>query len=416
MKMNVIKKEKKRRKKMRNLAHVEKINDIKPIILKDSNIEADNICLYRVLGWWVVGKKGEYEIGDMVIYIEIDSQIPATEDPKNFFHFLANRGFKVKTMKLNKFYSPVMPEAVISQGLLVPTTLLKRKRIEEGEDVTDVFGITKIEDETKEIRVRDNSNQFYKKHKRFFKTRLGKFLMSKKWFRDFIKRTTTTKEKSKRYPSYITKTDETRVQSLYRTFKQIRDKKTVLQVTEKLDGTSSTYGLHKITNKKFDFAVCSRNLRQKNCKQKTWPTNDLNFYWEMAEKYDIKKLLTQLFAKLGAKKFVYIQGETIGPKIQGNKYLLKKRELRLFNLVVDGKKIDSVKAQHIIEEMSDLKWVPILETEYLLPETIEDLLIYATEKSVVYPSTLREGIVLRDAENTVSFKAVSPEFLLKYKI
>lgn len=405
---------------MRNLAHIERINDIKPIILKETNIEADAICFYRVLGWWVVGKKGEYNIGDLVVYIEIDSKVPSTDDPNNYFYFLASKGFKVKTMKLNKFYSPVMPEAVISQGLLVPMNLLSNKvkyLIEpaEGTDVTDILKIEKIEDETKEIRIVDHSRQFYKKHARFFKTKLGKFLMKKEWFRNLVKRFTTTKTKPKNFPSYITKTDETRVQALHKIFEQLRDNKTVLQVTEKLDGTSSTYGLRK-NGKKFEFVVCSRNVRQADMKQKTWYGDaDVNYYWEMALKYQIESLLETLFEKLEAKDFVYLQGETIGPDIQSNKYKLKERQLRGFNLVVDGKKIDSLKAKALLEENSSIEWVPILEAEYILPNTIEDLLTYATNKSVLH-DTLREGIVLRDADNTVSFKAISPEFLLKHNI
>jgi hypothetical protein len=342
---------------------------------------------------------------------------------------LEKRNFKVKTMKLNKFYSSVMPEAVISQGLLVPMDVVMQKvrwvkEPSEGTDVTDILKIEKIEDETKEIRIVDHSKQFYKKHSKFFKTKLGKWLMKKEWFRNFIKKITTKKAPIKKFPSYITKTDETRVQALPKLFEQLRDNKTVLQVAEKLDGTSSTYGLRK-NGRKFDFVVSSRNIIQADERQKTWYSDaSVNYYWEMAIKYNIEELLKNLFVLLGAKDFVYLQGETIGPDIQSNKYHLKERKLYAFNLVVDGKKINSLEArmdllaaqkQMNISDEQAMSWVPILEESYLLPDTIEELMTYSTGKSVLY-DTLREGIVLRDAENTVSFKAVSPEFLLKHKL
>lgn len=87
--------------KERALAHVEKIEWIRPIG------GADNIELIGVLGWVCIAKKGEFNVGDMAVYIEIDSKCPETDER---FAFLANKKFKVKTMKLGKF-------KVISHGI-----------------------------------------------------------------------------------------------------------------------------------------------------------------------------------------------------------------------------------------------------------------------------------------------------------
>ena len=94
--------------KERALAHIEKIEWIRPIE------GADNIELIGVLGWVCIAKKGEFNVGDMAIYIEIDSKCPETDER---FAFLANKKFKVKTMKLGKF-------KVISQGLALPLSLI----------------------------------------------------------------------------------------------------------------------------------------------------------------------------------------------------------------------------------------------------------------------------------------------------
>jgi RNA ligase (TIGR02306 family) len=55
---------------MRKLASVRRISDINNI---DS---ADAIECARVDGWNVVVKKGEFKVGDLCIYCEIDSWIP----------------------------------------------------------------------------------------------------------------------------------------------------------------------------------------------------------------------------------------------------------------------------------------------------------------------------------------------------
>ena len=55
---------------MRKLATVRRIDNILPIA------GADAIECAVVGGWKVVVKKGEYQVGDLGIYCEIDSWIP----------------------------------------------------------------------------------------------------------------------------------------------------------------------------------------------------------------------------------------------------------------------------------------------------------------------------------------------------
>lgn len=407
----------------RKLAHVESIEEIREIRLKENDELAQNISMYRVLGWWVVGKRGEFNVGQKVIYIEIDSKVPSDNE---YFSFLESKGYKVKTMKLNKFYfGDDKDRTVVSQGLLVPMSvafsdLFDVRGANLGDDVTDILKIVKIEDETKENKVPrqiDRSSGFYHKHYRFFRTRFGKWLKSKKWFQTIVRKLLVKTVKQKVWPFYITKTDEDRIQNRPWVLNEYAGQRMI--VTEKLDGTSSSYGLLKVGKDKFDFAVCSRNVRQLDRKQMTWYKDaETNFYWEMADKYDIENFLKKLFDLLGAKEHVYIQGETIGPSIQGNKYKLMNRELRLFNLVVDGKKINSGFAAGVVENITSnnydtLKWVPILDENFMLLESVDEMVKYATANSTLL-ETLREGIVIRDHENTVSFKVISPEFLVKW--
>jgi len=57
--------------------------------------------------------------------------------------------------------------------------------------------------------------------------------------------------------------------------------------------------------------------------------------------------------------------------------------------------------------------VPIVDTDYVMPDTVEEVLEYAHGESKLYP-TLREGIVFRSYDGKYSFKAVDPLFLIKY--
>ena len=60
-----------------------------------------------------------------------------------------------------------------------------------------------------------------------------------------------------------------------------------------------------------------------------------------------------------------------------------------------------------------LKFVLIIDTGYILPDSVQELLEYAHGKSMI-GDTLREGIVFRSKDGVESFKAVDPLFLLKY--
>ena len=93
----------------------------------------------RVLGWHVVVKKGEFKVGDKCVYFEIDSILPP-DNPD--FAFLLNSKGKMKPLKTKKI------RGVISQGLVMPLSVLHYEgNIEEGQDVTDILGVQKKEDE-----------------------------------------------------------------------------------------------------------------------------------------------------------------------------------------------------------------------------------------------------------------------------
>lgn len=134
--------------------------------------------------------------------------------------------------------------------------------------------------------------------------------------------------------------------------------------TEKIDGTSTTVFLD-LTQKKPDFGVCSRNVRQFDLDQKNYHSEDIdgNVYWEMVMKYDMKSALEKIAQEHGVKRLV-LQGETYGAALQGNPYKLDDRRFAAFNLIFDGERLNSIDAKNILAEY-DIPFVPIIDEVYI---------------------------------------------------
>lgn len=380
----------------RALAHIEKIEWVRPIN------GADNIELIGVLGWVCIAKKEEFKPGDLAVYIEIDSKCPESDER---FAFLATKHYKVKTMKLGKF-------KVISQGLALPISLfpeLSDKAI--GSDVTESLKITySCEEDIKRKSNNIDSNAKYKsmtqRHKKFFSRPLVRKIMRYKFGRKimflFFGR---KKDNPKEFPKWIVKTDETRIENapfyLESTDKWIK--------TEKLDGTSCTFAVDRIKKNKFEFIVCSRNVRQADRNQETY--HESNVYWELADKYGIETILAKFATENGYNRVV-LQGEGVG-SVQGNPYKIKENELFVFNLIVDSVRLGTVDMAKFCEQ-NGLKHVPIVDTDYMLPKTMEEMKLEADGYSEINPKVKREGFVYRSVDGQQSFKNVSREYLLKH--
>ena len=185
-------------------------------------------------------------------------------------------------------------------------------------------------------------------------------------------------------------------------------------VTEKIDGTSTTFTLKK--NKKIrDYFVCSRNVcfgDDNSAAKNDKCFYESNVYKEMSIKYNIKKFLNWYMDEYNV-DWVTLQGETYGEGVQKRDYSLKEHKLVGFNLIDSERgRLNSVEASLLCEKF-EIPWVPILDTNYILPDAVDELLDYATNKSVI-DNGMREGVVLRSQDGIRSFKAVSNEYLLKY--
>ena len=345
---------------MRKLASIQTVNAAEPIP------NADAIERIRVLGWWVVVKKGEFAPGDRVVYCEIDSLLPERQE----FEFLrpssfkpardeVAAGFRIKTVKLR---------GQVSQGICFPLSILPPGApADDGADVTDLLGVRKWEPP---LPVGMGG-----------KVKGG-------------------------FPGFLSKTDETRVQVLEAVIERHRGK--TFYVTEKLDGTSFTAFL-----KDGEFGICSRNLWMDEA-------DDTNLLARVARRLKLEEGLRAVMAKRGFQPA--IQAELIGPGIQGNKYALKEVALRVFNVFDIGayRLVDHATMLDVVRELG-LEAVPQLGT-VVLNHTVDELVAMSEGTSVLNPKAQREGVVLRplaeehdaDLGGRLSFKAINPKFLLKY--
>lgn len=378
----------------RALAYVVTVDEIKPIE------GYDRVEYARTNGWWVIiSKNDNIKVGDKCVYFEVDSKVNA-EDER--FAFLEKRNYKIKTQKMCK---------VISQGLLMPLSLFPELGDADiNTDVTDLLKVVYSVDEDN-ARKKTDPNAKYKsmasRRPNLFKKPWARWMMRREWGRKvmffFFGR---KKDKPRGFPSFVSKTDEERVENQPW---RIGDGKTYL-VTEKLDGTSCTYALERKGKNKFEFYVCSRNVRQRDEKQECY--HDHNIYWDLAFKYNIEQHLKDFLNSNPTLNWICIQGEGVG-SVQGNPLQLKEDDLYVFNFVDSELGRWSSEYGKIFVERWGMKWVPILG-EVKMPDTMEELKELATGKSVVNPDVMREGLVYRSLDGSDSFKNVSREYLLKH--
>ena len=329
---------------MRKLATIRKVDDIRPI---DG---ADKIELAVVDGWKCVIKKGDFAVGDSVIYCEIDSFLPIRDE----FEFLRkssfkkmgdDEGFRLRTVKLR---------GQISQGLLVEPKVLKRE-FQLGEDVTQELGIVKYEPPVPAC---------------LDGTVVGGF------------------------PSVISKTEEERIQNLASDFDSYADKE--FFVSEKLDGTSFTAFVDQ------DFGVCGRNWQ--------YAEDAKNSYWQAVAALGLREKMNKLGRRLA------IQGELIGPGIQGNRYKLKQQTLFVFNVFdIENYGYLEKDEMNLICQTLGVEVVPFIEVRKV-PETMEEILDLAEGKSVLNAQAEREGLVWvhGSGKGRISFKTISNKFLAKH--
>ena len=331
------------------MATIRKIDAIGPIE------GADAIEVATIGGWKVVVKKGEFAVGDLAVYCEIDSWIPTELAPflskgKEPREFEGIKGERLRTVKLR---------GQLSQGLLLPlepTCANIESELFEGLDVSAPLNIIKWEMP--------------------INAQLAGVVRGN-------------------FPSLIPKTDQERVQNLVKEIEAAKELH--FEVTEKLEGSSMT--VYKIGDQ---FGVCSRNLDLKE--------DPNNAFWKVAIENDIKTKI------MGLPYDVAIQGELIGPGIQGNIYKLDKPQFFVFDCYhIGGGQYFPPDARRAFVDSLELNHVPVLEKDVPLQHGVDMLLNLAEGKSVLNPKQEREGIVFKQVTGGMTFKAISNKYLLGEK-
>lgn len=333
----------------RKLASIQQIAEVAPIP------NADNLVKYRINGWWVVDRKDVYKVGDLIVYLEVDSWVPHELAPflskgKEPREFNGVKGERLRTIKLR---------GALSQGLILPIP-------EQISTFGYIYDIPPVGTDVTELL----SIQKYEKPLPASLAGMAK----------------------SNFPAFLRKTDQERVQNI--DLSQLLWQQ--FEVTEKLDGSSMT-----IYYNKGEWGVCSRNIDLKL-------DQEGNAFVDM-----FNTLLPQLQAGLpdDPPNFA-IQGELIGGKIQGNPYKRINLEFYVFSVYdIDNGEYHSPLAAQITAKHFGLNYVPLLGTVTLTTTDRAELLANADGTSVL-ADTPREGLVYKSTTTQSSFKVISNKWLL----
>jgi RNA ligase (TIGR02306 family) len=351
---------------------------------------ADAIEVATIEGWKVVVKKGDFTVGQPCLYFEIDSFLPETDLRYEFLmkagvrEFEGVRGHRLRTIKLR---------GQVSQGLVLPIA-----KESAGGDIISIFP------EVLAVMTAQHLDCTAARHLDFAS------ILGIKKYEAPIPACLAGQAKGF-FPTFIKKTDQERCQNLITEI--FGDLDALYEVTVKLDGTSATF-FHYYD----EVGACSRNLELKINEE-----NKDNTIVKMFVKSGLAAALAS--GKLGN---VAVQGEIMGPGIQGNREQLKDHKFFIF----DVQYLDHSGSGYLTAEERGSFYralldngvnpdmvghVPIDSARTTLRElnisNVQELLAYAEGPSLKHP--VREGLVFKRIDGKFSFKAISNAFLVKEK-
>jgi RNA ligase (TIGR02306 family) len=364
----------------RKLVTIKTITDISPIP------DADAIDVVTVdHGWKVVVKKEDnYQLGEKVLYFEVDSWVPHRiapflskgQEPREYEGV---KGERLRTIKLR---------GATSQGLVLKFEycggISAPYAIQDGKVLFSGF----LMNEDKTFTHKETEEN------------LAEVLRVQKWEAP-VPAQLSGKVKGN-FPSFIPKTDQERCQNLYtEIFEEHYGEE--YEITEKLEGTSMT-----VYVKDGEVGVCSRNWNLSE--------DDSNTLWSVAKSSGLVEFLPQLASNIA------IQGELIGEGIQKNYYGIKGHKFYIFDIydIDEGRyytpkeRIAFVQLCNPIHKLN-LHHIPLIITDQgkIFENKMESLLSFAEGKSVINYNKQREGVVFKSKTSDFHFKTVSNTFLLK---
>lgn len=397
---------------MRKLASIQRISAIHPIPGADAIEAAD------VLGWTVVVKKGQFSVGDLVVYFEVDSWLDASNPvyasfEERFTNWGTKRGMRLKTIKLRKQLSQGLILDISDFADLSPS--IRGSAVAEGDDVTEALKVEKWE--PLEVKQSEKGGP-------------------------------SQANRTRPFPWFIRKTDQERVQNRIALLPNIPDDEE-FEATIKLDGSSMTVYFIGKDNPLYPEVLAdwkTRQLRGKSLLTRLWArVKDFfgkghapeyltgvcsrnieldisadNHFSQYVREHGVIEKLTSHFSPHSAFAF---QGELIAPSIQDNYEKVSGYEWHVFD-VFDITKQEYVRPilARLDTEASGLSYVPVLEKRVSLSKfktadgdaraTVENILAYA-EGPGMNPGVKREGVVFKSNARDFSFKAISNAYLLR---
>lgn len=402
--------------KERELAYVTTVDAVTPIE------GYDRVELAHVGGWTVVVGKNEFHAGDPAIYFEIDSKLPEVEPFINM-EFLAKKHYKIKTQKMCRCLSQGLLMSAANFGWTIESAdgriyIKDNNGIphfpgdDESRFLTKQLDVTYYvaEDNTRKANSIDKYKKMAQRNDKLFSYQPFKWLMKQTWGRKLLFTFFGRKrDKKSGWPTHIcSRTDVERIQNMI----WILNDKNPYIATEKVDGSSFTVTAERTKFGKIKYKVCSRNVVFEDEDQKCF--YDSNIYFEMYHKYNLKEKITKILNDLNLQN-VAIQAEIYGSGIQKRDYSLNnEHKIAVFHIVSNNIKYPMDKVVEICTKY-DLPHVPIIDDNFIFPDTIEELQKYVENEPSLIDGKMKEGIVFYDKITGQTYtKFVSPEFLMKY--
>lgn len=406
----------------RRLATIRRVSKIEPIP------GADRIVKATIDGWELVTQKENYKPGDLCLYFEIDAFLPVREEfeflRKGCFKSTTNLGdgFRIKTIKL---------KGQVSQGLSLPLSdffdynnqdcnWYKRDGsvdyLQEGDDLTEYFGVQKYEkpiggpggSRLGPMNARGHFPSFLQKtDQERVQNCLGKV---KKWIYYGEPQTVEVTDditlenleagiiENSEHSYYFKSGDQWFHKLWLRNPDEVITERQVFEVTMKLDGSSVT-----VYNNEYEYGVCSRNYSLHRDAE--------SVFWRAAS-----LILGDI---VWAGKNVAIQGELMGPGVQGNREEFKDNSVFVFDVydINNGRYMTPNERHEYIDKLGpSINTVPDIDYRFVLEEevTVQDLLEMADRGSIRHP--ISEGLVFKShVVGGPSFKVINNTFLLKEK-
>lgn len=381
---------------------IEKILDIQPIT------GADKIVLATVKGWNCIIQKDTFNVGDACVFIPIDSVLPEKLIEEQKLTFLKGHG-RVTTIKL---------KGTLSQGLILPLSILKGYSVQIGDNVADVLKIKKYEPEVKRIcSPKETYVSLWKRliTKEITLRRFAAKIIGMTYDMYFKPRKNTNPN----FKEYTDIQNQKHYPVLFEKFEEVI-------ITEKIHGTNFRAGcLQKRPslieqwfhlNPKFEFVYGSHTVQK-------LPTSGGGYYGEdvygkIAELYKLKDLIPPRYTIYGE-----IYGENKpGAAIQkGFGYGVDKIDVKFFDVKYDGKYLDWQQFEKFCGERN-LPIVPVLYRGPYSSEILKECTDGNTVISDVMKNKLdqiREGCVVKPLLEAYSnqagrkiLKSVSAVYLL----